>query len=176
MGPTEIGGFGISHPRDLLLVEQVVLVPQQASLAFVQFDDAAVADYFDAQVDRGLRIEQFGRIWIHTHPGVSAAPSVTDRRTWDRVFGAVQWSVMCIVARGGATYAELRYQVGPPGSFRLAVAIDDTVDFGPTDRAAWEAEYVASVRHWTPAVSRDFDLGMQPFETWEPGDVYDFGG
>ncbi len=100
-------------PTDLLLIKDVRLVPQQAHPAFVVFDDHAVADYFDEQVDRDLRPEQFGRIWIHTHPGESPAPSVTDHETFDRVFGATQWSVMFILARHGATHAELRYQAGP---------------------------------------------------------------
>src|SRR5688572_2775875 len=51
-GPTEIGGFGISAPGDPLLVEDVCLVKQRCDWASVTFDDAAVADFFDEQVDQ----------------------------------------------------------------------------------------------------------------------------
>jgi proteasome lid subunit RPN8/RPN11 len=82
-----------------LFVEDVVLVAQECSVASVSFDDEAVADYFDRQVDRALRPERFGRIWVHTHPGSSPEPSATDEETFWRVFGRTDWAVMLILAR-----------------------------------------------------------------------------
>ena len=67
-GETEVGGFGISSPLDLLLIDDVRLIRQQCTSVTVAFDDQSVADFFDRQVDHGFRPEQFGRIWIHTHP------------------------------------------------------------------------------------------------------------
>jgi hypothetical protein len=69
LGPTEVGGFGISAQDDLLLVEDVQLVGQTCTAMSVQFHDSSVADYFDRQVDQGLVPERFARLWIHTHPG-----------------------------------------------------------------------------------------------------------
>ena len=66
LGPTEVGVFGISATDDLLRVEDVCLVQQRCSQVSVAFGDEAIAAYFDEQVDRGLRPEQFGRIWIST--------------------------------------------------------------------------------------------------------------
>src|SRR5690242_2541495 len=66
-GETEIGAFGISAPDDLLLVEDVELVTQTCTYVTVEFDDAAVAAFFDEQVDLGRRPESFGRLWLHTH-------------------------------------------------------------------------------------------------------------
>jgi predicted PurR-regulated permease PerM len=40
----------------------------------VAFDDAAVADFFDEQVDQGVVPERCGRIWIHTHHLVADGP------------------------------------------------------------------------------------------------------
>ncbi len=121
-------------------------MPQQAHPAFVAFDDQAVADFFDEQVDRGLRPEQFGRVWIHTHPGESPVPSLTDHETFARVFGATDWSVMFILARHDATYAELRYRAGPSARFKLATGVDYAADFPATDRAAWQAEFERCIR------------------------------
>lgn len=44
---TEIGGFGISSPGDLLRVTEVVLVPQVCTPVTVCLEDIAVADYFE---------------------------------------------------------------------------------------------------------------------------------
>src|SRR5262245_60333806 len=57
LGGTEVGGFGISAADDLSLIEDVLLVRQYSTAVNVRFDDGAVADYFDQQVDRGLRPE-----------------------------------------------------------------------------------------------------------------------
>ena len=65
-GGSEIGGFGITKPEDLLFVEEFASVKQEVSAGSVAFDDAAVADFFDAQVDAGRRPEQFARIWVHS--------------------------------------------------------------------------------------------------------------
>ena len=70
-GPTEVGCFGISPPADRLLIDDVQLVRQSCTAVSVVFDDASAADFFDRQVDQGRHPQQFGRIWLHTHPGDS---------------------------------------------------------------------------------------------------------
>lgn len=147
LGPTEIGAFGLSAEGDPLLVEDVRLLRQACTAATVRFADEAVADYFDEQVDQGLAPERFARIWLHTHPGSSSAPSGTDEETFARAFGGADWSLMFILAKGGATYARLRFGVGPGGEMEFPVAVDYAAPFAAADRAAWEAEYVARVEH-----------------------------
>lgn len=140
-GETEIGGFGISASADLLLVEDFVLVAQQTTAVTVAFDDRAVADFFDQQIDAGRRPEQCGRIWLHTHPGHDPTPSAVDEETFQRVFGRCDWAVMGIVARHGASYARLHWQVGPGGQQRLRLGVDYAGEFLGSDHEAWEAEY-----------------------------------
>ena len=123
-GTTEIGGFGISSARDLLYVQDFITVRQQDTLVTVCFDDAAVADYFDACVDHGINPSRCGRIWLHTHPGASVTPSGTDEETFARVFGACDWSVMFILGRTGHTYARLAFSAGPRGQILLPVQVD----------------------------------------------------
>ena len=148
-GDTEIGGFGITPApapgENLLLIEDFVPVTQQASAVSVEFDDAAVADFFDQQVDAGRRPEQFLRVWLHTHPGDSAEPSFVDEETFERVFGRCDWAIMAIVGRGGQTYGRLRFGVGPGGEGKVHVEVDYGVAFAGSDHAAWEAEYDATV-------------------------------
>jgi hypothetical protein len=146
LGDTEVGGFGIAAAEDLLLIEEVRLVRQECTGVSVIFDDQSVADFFDAQVDRGFKPEQFARIWVHTHPGDWAEPSATDEHTFCRVFGRTNWAVMFILARGGETYARLRFHVGPGGEIEIPVSVDYRRAFAASDHAAWEAEYRASVR------------------------------
>jgi len=145
-GDTEVGGFGITCPEDLLLVEDVRLVRQRCTWASVRFDDVAVADFFDRQVDAGRKPEEFGRLWLHTHPGRSAQPSETDKDTFLRCFGSADWSVMFILARGGQTYARLRFGVGPSGQWEVPVEVDFHRPFPATDQAAWEREYLEAVQ------------------------------
>lgn len=145
-GETEVGGFGISDADDPLRVDDVVLVSQRTSPVRVAFDDLAVADYFDRQIDAGRRPERFARIWLHTHPGDCALPSATDEETFARVFGRCDWAVTGILSRGGATYARLRFSAGPSGEIRIPVEIDFALPFASSDPEAWEAEFRRCVR------------------------------
>lgn len=157
-GPTEIGGFGIAAEDDLLLIEDVITVRQVATAATIAFDDEAVADFFEDQVDRGHRPERFGRVWLHSHPFDSPTPSRTDEECFARVFGGCQWAVMFVVAETGKTYARLRFNVGPGGETVLPVAVDFSRPFPASDPEAWEAEYRANIR---PGVSAGlFGSGM----------------
>jgi proteasome lid subunit RPN8/RPN11 len=145
-GETEVGGFGIASPDDLLRVEDIQLVRQICTSVSVRFDDESVADFFDRQVDAGRRPEQVGRLWIHTHPGSCPLPSATDKETFARVFGRTDYAVMFILARGGQTYARLEFHVGPGGWLLLPVHVDYTRPFPAANHAAWREEYLANVQ------------------------------
>jgi len=154
----EVGGFAVTAEHDPLYVQQFITVAQQASTAFVAFDDAAVADYFEDCVDRGLTPNRFARIWCHTHPGSSPRPSLTDEDTFARVFGNCHWAVMFILSRTHETYARLRFGSGPGGQIELDVAVDWeawpawVLENSAAPRSGeglfevWAAEYAANVR------------------------------
>jgi hypothetical protein len=135
-------------------------VRQACDWASVQFDDESVADYFDRQVDLGRTPEEFGRVWVHTHPGASAQPSATDEATFQRVFGSCHWAVMFILARSGASYARLSFGVGPGGSCEVPVEVAFDAPFLAADHVAWQAEYAACIQQ-SPALT---ELGAQSFE------------
>lgn len=160
-GPTEVGGFAITGKEDLLHVDEIHLVKQVCTEVSVAFDDEAVADFFHRQVDRGLRPEQFGRVWVHTHPGNCALPSSTDEETFDRVFGRSDWALMFILARGGQTYARIRFCVGPGGEVELPTRVDYSREFAASNWPAWRQQYVDSV-HPVPREPR-----MERLMTWE---------
>ena len=145
-GQTEIGGFAVTSKDDLLRVVDFVTVKQEVSVASVIFDDEAVGDFFEAQVDAGRKPEQFARTWLHTHPGNSPAPSFTDEETFHRVFGKCEWAVMFILAKNGKTSARLRFNVGPRGQILIPVEVDYSQPFDGTDRQAWEAECQANIK------------------------------
>jgi proteasome lid subunit RPN8/RPN11 len=164
-GDTEIGGFGITRitGEDLLLVEDFVTVKQVDTAVTVSFDDAAVADFYEEQVDLGRRPEQFSRIWIHTHPGASPSPSSVDEETFARVFGSCDWAVMHILAKGGETYTRLRFNVGPGGEGVLKTEVDFSCDFAGSDVEAWIEEYEANI--FAPPPALDFGMDSRPRET-----------
>ena len=160
---TEVGGFAVTSVSDLLKVEDFITVKQDVTVASVSFDDQAVADFFEAQVDAGRKPEQFGRIWLHTHPGDSPVPSCTDEETFARVFGSCQWALMFVLARGGKSYARLRFNVGPGGSIIIPVDVDFGTPFGPSQQEAWEAEYKANIdaMTWTWGLDAHEPLGRE---------------
>jgi proteasome lid subunit RPN8/RPN11 len=171
---TEIGGFGISAENDPLSIEQFQTVKQQATSVTVAFDDAAVADFFDDCVDRGLSPSRFARVWLHTHPGASVDPSLTDQDTFYRVFGSCDWSVMFILGRTGRTYARLAFSAGPGGSLMLPVQVDwsrwpGEVKSGSLahELESWRAEFAANIqplgqRQATPSPSRTAPPASEP--------------
>ena len=150
LGSTEVGGFGISAPDDLLLVQDITLVRQRCSSVTVKFDDQAVADHFDDHVDLGYEVERFARIWVHTHPGDSASPSGTDEETFARCFGNSDWAIMFILAQGGETYARLALNTGPGGDLLLPVEIDFSRPMAASEEQDWEQEYLTSVSEECP--------------------------
>ena len=141
----EVGGFGIAEPDDLLFVKEFVTVKQEVTAVSVKFEDEAVADFFEDQVDLGRKPEEFARIWLHSHPGNSPQPSVIDEETFARVFGSCQWAVMFILAQDNKTYAKLSFNVGPGGQVLIPVEIDYAQDFGPSNQKLWDTEYAANV-------------------------------
>jgi hypothetical protein len=184
-GDGEVGGFGVSAEDDLLYVADFVTVRQRCTAVTVEFEDEAVADHFDRCVDGGLAPNRFARIWCHTHPGDSAAPSLTDEGTFRRVFGGCDWALMFIAARGGATYARLQFFAGPGGSVLLAVAVDwaawPTLAIEHAEQMTgqlcdWIAEYAQNVRqdtrqhHPLLRLASEDDEGRSPFQPvpgWE---------
>ena len=141
----EVGGFGITEADDLLFVTDFALVKQRVTAVSVSFDDEAVANYFEDQVETGRKPEQFARIWLHTHPGNSPQPSCTDESTFQRVFGSCDWSIMVIVAQEGSTFARLRFNAGPGGEAKIPVCIDYNCEFDASDFEAWQQQYLNNV-------------------------------
>ncbi|HEV3146954.1 MAG TPA: hypothetical protein VGZ47_23905 [Gemmataceae bacterium] len=145
-GDTEVGGFAISAPKNLLYIQDFRTVRQHTTSVSVRFEDAAVADFFDECVDRGLKVSQFARIWLHTHPGASAMPSGTDEETFSRVFGGCDWSLMFILSRTGQTYARLAFPAGPGGQMLLPVQVDWPA--WPKTMTASDQPLAANVEQW----------------------------
>ena len=71
---------------------------------------------------------------------------MTDEETFARVFGRTDWAVMFILARGGQSYARLRFHVGPGGDVDLPVHVDYSRPFPASNHAAWQEEYLANVQ------------------------------
>jgi len=149
MTDNEVGGFGVTEADDLLFVTDFVLVKQKVTCVSVAFDDESVADFFADQVESGRKPEQFGRIWLHSHPGNSPEPSMTDENTFARVFDSCDWAVMFIVAQNGKTFARLRFNVGPGGEVDIPVYVDYSVEFDAADFDTWKQQYIANVTEET---------------------------
>ncbi|MBI9018758.1 MAG: hypothetical protein JEZ07_16010 [Phycisphaerae bacterium] len=141
----EVGSFGITDLDDLLLVKDIAIIKQRVSPVTVAFDDNAVADFFEDQVEANNKPEQFARIWLHTHPGSSPEPSGTDEQTFHRVFGSCDWSIMAIIAQDGNTYARLHYSSGPGCDLQIPITVDYTKEFAQTDFDHWGKLYQQNI-------------------------------
>jgi hypothetical protein len=53
---------------------------------------------------------------------------------------------MFILARGGKTFARLRFNTGPGGQMPLPVEVDYRRPFAGSDLDAWKAEYKANIQ------------------------------
>jgi len=175
LGKTEIGGFGITKPDDLLLVTDFVTVKQNVSMASVKFDDTAVADFFEDQVAAGRHPREFARIWVHTHPMMSPSPSGVDEETFERVFGSCDWAIMFIISSTSKTYCKLYLNVGLSIAIDIPVEVSYTNEFGPSDFAAWKAEYEANICKEVYSISKKHTSKVFKDGIWseEPGSLDD---
>ncbi len=160
--------MGISAEDDPLYVERIELVKQSASACFVEMDDEAVADHIDNCAQMGIPPARCGRIWMHTHPGSSAEPSMTDEQTFHRAFGGCDWSVMFILARGGAIYARLQFGALAGVQVKIPVTVDwsawptiATTLLDPDLTQQWQMRHSQCVRleptHITRGMVFDYD-------------------
>lgn len=153
-GNTEVGGWGQVHPHRPLTIIDIRMPKQECTSAWCEFDDVSSAQLIQKMIfDEGCAVEECQRIWIHTHPGNSPQPSGQDEDTWKGPMSEFPWGIMFILARGGNTYARIRYST-PFGNVEqeIPVAIDWSSDFLGTDQAAWDAEYEECVTTKTYAV------------------------
>nr|MBA3485285.1 hypothetical protein [Pirellulales bacterium] len=81
---------------------------------------------------------------------------------------------MFILAVGGASYARLRFGVGPGGWLEIPVEIDFGAEFRGSDRIAWEAEYATHVLPAAPDAAPwdpEDRVGLAD-DPWDPQDEY----
>lgn len=161
IGDTEIGCFGMAETDDPLLLTDIHLPEQECTLATVDLDGQSLLNYRAACRQAGLDEKHSFRVWIHTHPKMSANPSHTDETTYEQLFSGADWGVMLIVSKTGDEYARVRYGGdGPQADAELGIAIDYSVPFSKSNHADWEAIYRA-------AVSVKTYTNMS--KTWKPG-------
>lgn len=120
----EVSLMGISKSEEhdgLLTVEDFVCVPQECSTGLTEPTDEGMALYFEEMMlDKNIMPNRCGRIWAHTHPGVSPTPSGTDRETFSKWFKDAEFAVMYILA-DGADHCEVKHTSKQFGSMTTSV-------------------------------------------------------
>lgn len=153
LGDTEIGCFGMAETDDPLLLTDIFLPEQECTMTTVELDGQSLLDYRANCRLAGLSEKHSFRVWIHTHPNMSAKPSSTDETTYNELFGGADWGIMLIVSKTGDTYARVRYGGdGPQADAELAIVVDYSASFGESNHDDWEAIYYCAVtkRIYTP--------------------------
>jgi len=143
IGHTEISGFGLSDPHDALLVRDFQMIKQVNTTTHTEFDDDDFSRYLSEMSMKGFSLDQFARIWIHTHPHGVNGPSGTDENTFRDKFGTYPFSVMYILTRGGFEYCRLQFN--HKDILRSSSIIPTEVDFHQafpkSNKKAWKKEY-----------------------------------
>lgn len=145
-GDTEIGGFGVCETDDPLLVTDVYLPVQDCTDTTVELDGESLLAYRAQCRKDNINEKHSFRIWIHTHPEMSAKPSSEDESTFAELFDLSDWGIMAILSKTEDTYVRVRYGGdGPTANAELNWEVDYNVEFNGSDTEAWIAEYDAAV-------------------------------
>lgn len=108
-GKTEASAFGISDPNDPLLVHSLYVPKQKCNPVFTSIDDDSRFDMVEWAEENGIRIDQINRIWLHTHPEMSADPSRVDEETFQKLANC-DYAVMGILSRTNDVYARIQHK------------------------------------------------------------------
>lgn len=141
IGPTEVGGYGLTETDDPLLITDIVLVKQECTSATLEFDTKDSMEFVEKMTDRGLSPFQHSNIFWHSHPGNCPNPSIIDENNFNTNFSHPDWAIFFIIARGGATYCRVRHNIGPGIEVTIPTEVDYSIPFPASDKIAWEAEY-----------------------------------
>lgn len=146
----EVGAMGLANADDPFLIEDLWIPKQVVSTVSTRFDmdDFAVTQMQLADPDSPTARHPrcFRRVWIHTHPAGSAAPSHMDERTFEDVVGRADWGVMFIMSKDGQTYCRLRARAGDVlMDSDLAVGIAWAAPFPASSIDVWETELQTNV-------------------------------
>ena len=142
----EVCALGISDKNSPLHVVDLVVPKQPVSEVSCNLDMDSVADIYADFAEQNKPVEEFGRVWLHTHPGTSSQPSGTDERTFATNYGNCEWGVMFILARNGSTYSRMSLS-----AFDLQLLTDVVINWNTAFPASCEKEWAAE---YTKAVSQ----------------------
>ncbi len=148
----EVGCLGITDLDSPLYVKDIIVPKQKVSMSSTEFDDDGVNDLAANLCKQGLQMNQFLRIWIHTHPQGVAGPSGTDETTFKTNFGKSDWAVMLILPKNGQFYCRLRTQIGQSKHYMESeVPVEvDWAEAGPM-HDAWDKEFTENVSEFAYA-------------------------
>ena len=150
------GGFGLSG-GDPLHLQRFVTVPQQVTRDSVAFEGPMHARSRARRWRRRSRPRPLSpsNVLILTHPGADPLPTHADEALFDEVLGRRDWSVLLILARDGATHAQLSLRSGPVPAIPLPVDVDwcawgrfveDEAHQLTRMTEAWKDEYARNIR------------------------------
>lgn len=174
-GKTEVSGFGISHPQDLLYVTDFKLVRQFGRPAFTEMLDPDLAAYVEDMCKAGIPPARCLRVWIHTHPGMSCSPSGHDEKTFERMTEMSDWGIMCVIADNDSSARLIVRSSGLASRTQLKTTISlNSVFEGVTeeDYKAWDNEYCECVIPIASVFQESLGAGLET-NYYKAADTYD---
>lgn len=152
---TEIGFWGITDPDNPLLIVGLHMPKQACTVASCSFDETGIGESVEELSKLGLHVSQYGRVWIHTHPGNSPNPSGKDEQTFSEDFKGKPFAVMMILAKGGQWYARAKWDGSnvPLLSREIDVSVCWDCEFEGSDWLEWTNELSEKVTEPAPVFS-----------------------
>lgn len=138
----EVGLFGISSANDICLIEDVVFVPQISRPATIEMED--LNQYVEKMSLQGIPPGRCFRVWIHTHPGDSTTPSMTDEQTFTELLADHPWFVMMIFGRNLSASCAVGIK-SPRMRVSCAVEVDWSIPCTAVDFEQLDAEFTENV-------------------------------
>lgn len=154
-GKTEVSGYGLSDPDNLLHYTDLIIPKQQCSGANTEIDEDDWLRIIATELMDKYPAQCYHRLWAHTHPGFGPQPSSVDESTFVSHMQSPTWGIMLIYSTNGDFYARF-CQKNP----RLILEMEVGIDWAPPHRSfdpeLWEKEYLTQISESKAVGSRVF--------------------
>lgn len=170
----EVSGWAITEIDNPLKVVDFRLVKQSCGMAHTDMDDDGLIDFAEQMVDEGYTPAEFMRVWVHTHPNMSASPSGTDWDTFGRVFQGTDWGAMAILSKTEDKSCRIRFDsVLGPREMDIPIKIPTMADI--MESAALGTITAEDFAEWGKEHDELVDVGYQ-YGTYSVGGRHDNAG
>ena len=140
MGLIELPCLRARSDREIL-VQDITMLEQDCTGYHTEIRDEAMAEYYKECYAQDMDIQEFGCVWLHTHPSDDTTPSGLDETTFAETFSRHPWAAMLILGQNGSMYGRVKNNKGLVLSQQVDVVIDWRLWEDFVSPASWSKDY-----------------------------------